>query len=62
MFKVINTGKRKNKGWKRMVTKPTFVYVVQLGYHLGNACSVYQVGHIANYELIVALISHVDRE
>ncbi|KAI1364563.1 ribosome biogenesis protein nsa2 [Xylaria arbuscula] len=25
MFKVINTGKRKNKGWKRMVTMPTFV-------------------------------------
>ncbi|KAI3331661.1 ribosome biogenesis protein nsa2 [Xylariaceae sp. AK1471] len=25
MFKVINTGKRKHKGWKRMVTKPTFV-------------------------------------
>jgi ribosome biogenesis protein NSA2 len=25
MFKVIATGKRKGKGWKRMVTKPTFV-------------------------------------
>ncbi|KAI1176029.1 ribosomal protein S8e/ribosomal biogenesis NSA2 [Nemania sp. FL0916] len=25
MFKVVATGKRKNKGWKRMVTKPTFV-------------------------------------
>ncbi|KAI0970108.1 ribosomal protein S8e/ribosomal biogenesis NSA2 [Xylaria arbuscula] len=25
MFKVIATGKRKNKGWKRMVTMPTFV-------------------------------------
>ena len=25
MFKVVNTGKRKNKSWKRMVTKPTFV-------------------------------------
>ncbi|KAI0099079.1 ribosome biogenesis protein nsa2 [Nemania sp. FL0031] len=25
MFKVIATGKRRNKGWKRMVTKPTFV-------------------------------------
>ncbi|PWN52717.1 putative NSA2-involved in biogenesis of ribosomal large subunit [Violaceomyces palustris] len=24
-FKVIKTGKRKQKGWKRMVTKPTFV-------------------------------------
>lgn len=29
MFKVINTGKRKNKGWKRMVTMPTFVYVTR---------------------------------
>ncbi|KAI1426433.1 ribosome biogenesis protein nsa2 [Xylaria sp. FL1777] len=25
MFKVVATGKRKNKGWKRMVTMPTFV-------------------------------------
>ncbi|KAI1202300.1 ribosomal protein S8e/ribosomal biogenesis NSA2 [Nemania serpens] len=25
MFKVVTTGKRKHKGWKRMVTKPTFV-------------------------------------
>ena len=25
MFKVVNTGKRKNKSWKRMITKPTFV-------------------------------------
>ncbi|KAI3328212.1 ribosomal protein S8e/ribosomal biogenesis NSA2 [Ustulina deusta] len=25
MFKVITTGKRKHKGWKRMVTMPTFV-------------------------------------
>ncbi|KAI0184125.1 ribosomal protein S8e/ribosomal biogenesis NSA2 [Xylaria flabelliformis] len=25
MFKVINTGKRKHKSWKRMITKPTFV-------------------------------------
>jgi ribosome biogenesis protein NSA2 len=24
-FKVVKTGKRKQKGWKRMVTKPTFV-------------------------------------
>ncbi|KAI8945658.1 ribosome biogenesis protein nsa2 [Xylaria longipes] len=25
MFKVIHTGKRKHKSWKRMITKPTFV-------------------------------------
>ena len=25
MFKVMNSGKRKNKSWKRMVTKMTFV-------------------------------------
>ncbi|KAH8820094.1 TGF beta-inducible nuclear protein-like protein 1 [Xylogone sp. PMI_703] len=25
MFKVVKTGKRQKKGWKRMITKPTFV-------------------------------------
>jgi ribosome biogenesis protein NSA2 len=30
MFKVIKTGKHKNKSWKRMVNKATFVGEVKL--------------------------------
>ncbi|PRQ19376.1 putative ribosomal protein S8e/ribosomal biogenesis NSA2 [Rosa chinensis] len=31
MFKVLRTGKRKTKQWKRMITKATFVNVSELG-------------------------------